>query len=134
VFRSLLIGFLILSALTSKGVGVQINQDIAISADMLLDFYNAAVAYAEKQADFVDAKKDSAFLCNTNETAIAIQKIFQTVRHESQTTWAMPDIQENCLYGQFKTSEQCMILSCKGEIFSCGSDTSPPYSSKKSNF
>jgi hypothetical protein len=127
VFRSLLIGFLILSTLASKGVGVQINHDITISADILLDFYNAAVAYAEKQADFTDAKKDSEFLCNSNETAIVIQKIIQTARYDSQTAWAMPGNLENCLNEQFRTLGQFVNSSSKGEIFSYGSDISPPY-------
>lgn len=119
-----------MSALTSKGVGVQISHDITISADILLDFYNAAVAYAEKQADFADAKKDSAFLCSTNETDIAIQKMIGSIRHNSQTAWAMPDNQGNCLNSQFKALEQCAISSCRGGIFSRGSDPSPPYSSR----
>lgn len=129
MFRSLLIGFLILSALTSKGVGVQIDHNITISADILLDFYNAAVAYAEKQADFIDAKKGSAFFCSSSETAIAIQKIIRSVRHDGQTAWAMPDSLENCRNEQFGTSEQRVKSSRKGEIFSYGSDISPPYPS-----
>ena len=130
MFRSLLIGFLILSTLASKGVGVQINHDIAISAELLLDFYNAAVAYAEKQADFADAKKDSAFLCSSNETVIAIQKIIRSVRHDSQTAWAMPDNPGNYRNDPFKTLGQSVKSSGRGEIFSCGSDISPPYFSK----
>ncbi len=126
MFRSLVIGFLILSTLASKGVGVQIDQNIAISADILLGFYNAAVAYAEKQADFSDAKKDSALLCNSSETAIAIQEMIQSVRHDSQTGWITPDSLENSRNEQLGTSEQCLNSSCKGEIFSCGSDISPP--------
>lgn len=50
MFRSLFIGFLILSALTSKGAAIQINQEYAkIAADFLLEFLNRSSLYTDKQ-------------------------------------------------------------------------------------
>lgn len=61
MFRSLLIGFLILSALTSKGAGTQlVNIDLNISADMLLEFFNSVSAQTAKNAELTPAPADGA--------------------------------------------------------------------------
>lgn len=60
MFRSLLIGFLILSALTSKGAGIQIADTNLISADMLLEFFNSVSAQTAKNAELSPAAADRA--------------------------------------------------------------------------
>lgn len=59
MLRSLLIGFLILSALTSKGAGAQIiYEDLNISADMLLGFFNSVSVQSGKTAELSESRTD----------------------------------------------------------------------------
>jgi len=67
LLRSLLIGFLILSALTSKGAGAQIvKSDLSISADMLLEFFNSVSVQGSKAAGLSTARADrSSYACTS---------------------------------------------------------------------
>lgn len=62
MLRSLIIGFLILSALTSKGAEAQmLKSELNISADILLEFFNSVTVQNSKTAEFSSAKMDSSF-------------------------------------------------------------------------
>lgn len=80
MLRSLLIGFMILSALTSKGAEVQIfKSDLTISADMLLEFFNTVTVQNSKAAELLAAKADGSYvqiqLCRLRQTGpIALLK------------------------------------------------------------
>lgn len=128
MFRSLFIGFLILSALTSKGVGVQINQNNTnISADMLLELFNAAAAYADKQAELSVAKPDGAFLSNTSGSMGAIEELLRPMRQGSPFVWVEPDDKNSSTYAQFSKTDLQQKQFSTGDVYSCGSDISPPH-------
>jgi len=71
LLRSLLIGFLIFSALSSNGAGAQSTKSVNITTDMLLELFNTVAVNAgrvgvhsttDKAAALCDASKASALL------------------------------------------------------------------------
>ena len=127
MFRSLFIGFLILSALTSKGAGVQINQNITnISADMLLELFNAAVAHADKQAELSVAGPDEVLLSNSSGSGGAIEELLKSIRQGSPVVGGAPDDKNRYSSVQFSIDNLQQKQVCTGEIYSCGADLSPP--------
>jgi hypothetical protein len=126
VLRSLFIGFLILSTLTSKGVGVQINQNAALSADMLLNLYNAAVAYADRQAEFSAAKREGPLLRTTETTLVILRDVLRSARYDGNLAWDLPTAPDTCRSNCYETCGRLTESSCEGAIYACGSDTSPP--------
>lgn len=60
MFRSLFIGFLILSAITSRNAGIQINQSTDLSPDILLQLFNTAFSCCDEQLEPSDS--DAALL------------------------------------------------------------------------
>lgn len=128
MLRSLFIGFLILSTLASKGVGVPINQNnINISADMLLEFFNAVVAHTDKQAELSVAKTDRVFLSNTSGSGGAIEELLRPIRPYNQVVWAEPDDKSNCSNPPCGDADLQQKQFCKGEVYSCCTDLSPPH-------
>ena len=77
MFRSLLIGFLILSALTSKGAGAQlVNTNLNISADMLLEFFNSVSAQTAKNAELTHGAADRtlvAYALSNSRTVLPLR-------------------------------------------------------------
>lgn len=83
MLRSLLIGFLILSALTSNGAGAQNMKSANITMDMLLELFSTVAVTgtrdlspcptlcdANKASDFLPAKKEASFFgCGSLDTS-----------------------------------------------------------------
>ena len=127
MFRSLFIGFLIFSALTSKGAVVQINQDINnISADMLLEFFNAALTHADKQAELTFARPDGVLFSDNSGDRAAIEKLLRLISHDNPVVWA--DSISEYGYSDLQYSNVSLMQKqpCRCGAFSCASDTSPP--------
>lgn len=126
MFRSLFIGFLILSALTSKGVGIQIDQNTNIPAGNLLDIYNAAVAFAERQSGLSDTKRDGTLAGNSDRAVFSIEQLMRSAGNDSQLAGVLSDINGSSRNEQCKNARELIQPSCTGRIYSCGSDPSPP--------
>lgn len=127
MFRSLFIGFLILSALTSKGAGYQINQNITnISADTLFELFNAAAAHAEKQAELSDAGTDGVLLNNASGSFVAIEELLKSIRQGSPVVWDAPDDKINYPTSLYSIDNKQQKRICTGEIYFYSADPSPP--------
>lgn len=131
MFRSFFICFLILSALTSKGAEVQINQTIAdIPADMLPELFNAVLFKADSQAGPSLKVCERAFYSNQSENSYAIEKQLEEMRRDSAAVWILPvnDIHSGIL--QCSNAGIDQEPSCINGICSCASGLSPPDSMK----
>lgn len=131
MFRSFFICFFILSALTSKGAEVQINQRIAdIPADMLPELFNAALFKADSQAEPSLSECERAFYSNQSENNYAIEKLLGKMRRDSTAVWILPVCDIHCSILQCSNAGMDQEPSCKSGICSCASDLSPPDSMK----
>lgn len=127
MFRSLFIGLLLVSALTSKGATVQINQNIINhSSDMLLEIFNAAAAYADKQTELSVARPNGVFLNNASGRSTEIEEILRTIRQNSPVVWIESGDKSICTNPRCGQANMQQKPFCKGEVYTCGTDLSPP--------
>lgn len=127
MFRSLFIGFLILSALISKGAEVQINQNITnISRDMLLELLNASIFHADKQVELSVMGSDEVFFSRHSENRCAIEELLRPIRHSSPVIWAEPADEYNCTNLQYTNVKLQQKQFCSSNVSFCSSDISPP--------
>jgi len=80
LIRSLFIGFLILSALTSKGTGVQIVNNFNIAPGMLPDIINAAASACAEKASGLCNVADRSALTYSNRLSKDDQSFRQNSR------------------------------------------------------
>ena len=127
MFRSLFIGFLILSALTTKGTEIQINQRIAdIPADMLLEFFNAAFSYADRQTELSLAGCDSAFFNNQSESRYAIGKLLEKIKHDNAASWVVQTDVYHFSDLQCTNASLQQKQFCTSNVYAFASGLSPP--------
>lgn len=125
MLRSLLIGFMILSALTSKGAEVQIlKSELTISADILLEFFNSVTVQSSKAAELSAAKKDSssAYASFDNNE---VQTLSGGLRQINPIVW----MEKNNQTDHDLKGEKAFIkpVSADGhQVFFCVSGLSPP--------
>lgn len=105
MFRSLFIGFLILSALTPKGAGAQIiKSDLNISADKLLELFNSVSVRTGMTTEFtaVQAKRsDGAYISSDNGAADSRQnglKQFSPAALFEQSDWTHYALQGDTVF------------------------------------
>ena len=130
MLRSLFIGFLILSALTSKDVGVRAGQNfLNISADMLFELFNAAVTCADRQSGELNAESGNhiLFIKGTPANSGAIKRLFETDGKDSPIPVWIDKFDNN----EFFDSKICKAALNKKmvsirEVYSCCADISPP--------
>lgn len=79
MIRSLLVGFLILSALTTKGAGFQIVNNLNITPEMLPDIINAAVSSCAEISGVPSADRD--ILAKKNYSHDKYKKAYKTIRN-----------------------------------------------------
>ncbi len=126
MLRSLLIGFLILSALTSKGAGAQIlKEDLNISADMLLEFFNSVSVQSSKAAELSAIITDRSSFVYTSFNINQLKPPVTRLRQSGPIT--MP--------GQYDQTEHFpedgmvfhkIVLPASQQVFYCASGLSPP--------
>ncbi len=125
MLRSLLIGFMILSALTSRGAEVQIlKSELSISADMLLEFFNSVTVQSTRAAELSAAKTDSSssyVSFNKNEA----QSLFVRLRQINAIVWMGKSSQtDHDLKGEKVFIKP--VLADGHQVFFCVSGLSPP--------
>lgn len=126
MLRSLLIGFLILSALTSKGAEAQIlKNDLNISADILLEFFNSVTVQNTKAAELSAAKIDGSTFMHTSFSKREVQSLFGRLRQISPIAWM-----EKCNQTDHDLKGETVFLrpvsSDEYKAFFCESGLSPP--------
>ena len=127
MFRSLFIGFLILSALASNGAGIQMNQNMTNSStDMLLELFNAAVAHADKQAEFFVASSNKAYFNTNSGSRNTIEKLMRSLRQDHPVAWVDSSNKDSCSNPRCETAGLQQRQLYQGEVYSCGTDLSPP--------
>ncbi|HEX2944459.1 MAG TPA: hypothetical protein VHT96_00710 [Clostridia bacterium] len=127
MFRSLLIGFLILSALTSKGAGAQIvNANLNISADMLLEFFNSVSAQTAKNAEISPAKAERGLLSYALSDNKAVIPFRAMSPRNNAFTWYDP-IDKSIFRAVSWEIYPGQILYYRSGVFSHVSGLSPPY-------
>lgn len=85
MFRSLFIGFLILSALTSKGVDAQIaNNNTNIPSDMLLELFSTVMAQFGETASYSADKSDEVLFSHAAPVAGSAKVLFEDFGKELQ--------------------------------------------------
>lgn len=125
MFRSLFIGFLILSALASKGVGVQIDQNIQLSADILLQLYNAA-AQADRLAEPAPASAVGVVRADAKRGGAAYEVLLRHAGQDGQFIWFVPADQTSGAFLQCGLAALTADCFSKGAVYAFGSDNSPP--------
>ena len=127
MLRSFFIGFLILSALTSKGAEIQINQKAAnIPAEMLLELFNAAFSNADKQTELPISECERAFYSNRSESRYSTEKLLGKIRDDKTAEWIMPTGDVYCTDLQSANIELPHIQFCASGVCTCASGLSPP--------
>lgn len=126
MLRNLLIGFLILSALTSKGAGVQtVKSDLSISTDMLLEFFNSVSVQSSKAAGLSTAVTDRSAYVRTSFGSNQLKPLLTGL--EQTGTTALP--------GQYDLAEHLSesgmvsrkpVLFASQLVYCCVSGLSPP--------
>lgn len=126
MLRSLLIGFLILSALTSKGAGAQIlKDDLNISADMLLEFFNSVSVQSSKAAELSAAITDRSSYAYTSFNSNQLKPLITRLRQIGPIT----------IPGQYDQADRFpeggmvfrkLVLPVSQQAFYCVSGLSPP--------
>jgi hypothetical protein len=121
-----MIGFLILSALTSKGAGAQIvKNDLSISADMLLEFFNSVSVQSSKAAELSEARTDRSSCACTSFNNSQLKP--HITRLEQIGPIAMQE-----QYDQAKHFPECGMVFRKPDLlasrqsYCCVSGLSPP--------
>lgn len=128
MLRSLFIGFLILSALASNGVGNQINQNITNSStDMLLELFNAAVNHADKRAETFVASSNKAYFNTASSSKNNIDKLMKSLRQDHPVAWVDSSNKDSCSNPRCETAGLQQRQLYQGEVYSCGTDLSPPH-------
>ncbi len=127
MLRSLLIGFLILSALTSKGAEAQIvNANLNISADMLLELFNSVTAQTARNAELSSAPADRALLAFTLSNGKAVVPFRAISSKNNVFAWYDP-IDKSIFRTVFSKIFSAQILYFRSGVFSHVSGLSPPY-------
>jgi len=127
LFRSLLIGFLILSALTSKGAGAQIiSTNLNISADMLLELFNSVSAQTARNAELSNVQADRALItCALSNGKTVLP--FRTISPKNNAfTWYDP-VDKSIYRAVYSEIRPGQILYCRSGVFSHVSGLSPPF-------
>ncbi len=128
MLRSLLIGFLIFSALTSKGAEAQIvNVNLNISADMLLELFNSVTSQTARNAELSSAPADRALLSYALSNGKAILPLRAISSKNNLFTWYDP-IDKSIFRTAFSKLCSAQIAYCRSGVFSHVSGLSPPYS------
>ena len=123
MIRSLFIGFLILSALTSKGAEAQIVTSTNITPAMLRDIISAASACAEK-SDVTSCDNGYASCYNSSEAGKLYLLSFNHNRSEVFIVTTPTDI-NSCLM-QCCDIPDCGAFCTNNGMNSCMSGLSPP--------
>lgn len=128
MLRSLLIGFLILSALASKGAEAQIIKNYSnIPAEMLLELFNAVTAQSDKTAEFSSTDVKEAFFSYARIGGKTIESISGKTKNSNQFNWFEQNFQTSCHLHYTALGSHSRTMICK-EAFLCVSGLSPPYS------
>lgn len=126
MFRSLFIGFLILSAITSRNAGIQINQSTDLSPDILLQLFNTAFSCCDEQPELSDS--DAALLSCAHKD-VNINKLTK-IRKIDMPFWYAPAIY---IFTAIFFYVPLIFLKQKycSRIYLCISDLSPPYRAER---
>ncbi len=122
-----MIGFLILSALTSKGAEAQIvNANLSISADMLLELFNSVSAQTARNAELSTAQADRALVAYALSNGRAVLP-FRTISPKNSTFLWYDPIDSSTFRTVSLKIHPGQILYCRSGAFSHVSGLSPPY-------
>lgn len=131
MFRSFFICFFILSALTSKGAEVQINQKIAdIPVDFLPELLNAAFDHAGRQAEAALTGYERAFYNNRTENSYAVERLLGKMKRGFAAARIVPVNGNQCSDLIYSKLDLARKIFCPSGIYTCVSDLSPPDSMK----
>lgn len=127
MFRSLLISFLILSALTSKGAEAQIvKTNLNISADMLLELFNSVPAQTARNAGLTNAQADRALIAYTLSTGRAVLPLRAISPKSNAFIWYDPI--DKFIFRTVPSEIRPSLISyCRNGVLSRVSGLSPPY-------
>ena len=126
MLRSLLIGFLILSALTSKGAGAQIvKDDLNISADMLLEFFNSVSVQSSKAAELSAANTVRSPYAYTSFNKDQIKPLISKLRQIGPITIPGQNNQMDYVPVGAMVFHKA-VLPTSQQVYYCVSGLSPP--------
>ncbi len=123
MFRSLFIGFLILSAITSRNAGIQINQITDLSPDILLQLFNADFSSYDGQTEL--SETDAALLVSAHKDVSASIEHTKT-RQKELPFWHAPAIYAFTTVLCFTVPIFLKQKYCS-DIYLGITDLSPPY-------
>jgi hypothetical protein len=127
LLRSLLIGLLIFSALTTKGAEAQIvNANLNISADMLLELFNSVTAQTARNAELSSAPADRVLLAYALSNGKAVLPFRAISSKNNVFTWYDP-IDKSIFKTAFGKLCSAQTAYCRSGAFSHVSGLSPPY-------
>ncbi len=92
-----------------------------------MELYNAAVAYADKQAGLNGSNTEMACFLNDPCCNGAVGGLSGMLRQDHPADWKEPDYGFSCGNPQSAINDTRQKKPCFGEVYSCGSDNSPPF-------